>query len=151
MVPRSRRSEPDMTHTLDRFTIGGRCLLLGVAIILTALLVTAACLEPDPLGYGTHQQLGLPRCAFQLLVGVRCPSCGMTTSWTHLMQGRIAESFRANPAGSMLAILATLVTPWFCLSAVCGRWMIARPRLNVIALLTFVVVVVVMVNWVVRL
>lgn len=78
----------------------------GVGGTLLALLVTAACLRPDPSGMGTHRQLGLPPCSLVLLTGVRCPACGMTTSWSHLMHGQIIESWKANPAGTYFALLA---------------------------------------------
>ena len=45
-------------------------------------------LSPDPRGYGTHQQLGLPGCTFQMLTQWPCPSCGGTTAFAHFVRGQ---------------------------------------------------------------
>src|SRR5687768_15883893 len=52
--------------------------LTGAA--MWSLLVVASMLQPDSRGMGTHEQLGMPPCTFLFLTGIRCPSCGMTTS-----------------------------------------------------------------------
>lgn len=83
---------------------------LGVLI----LLILARCLEPDPSGMGTHQQLGLPACTSVALFGIRCPGCGMTTSWSLLLRGRLVEAFSANCGGALLAIIGLAYIPWSC-------------------------------------
>ncbi|QDS87989.1 hypothetical protein EC9_21740 [Rosistilla ulvae] len=77
---------------------------------LSAMLATAAWLRPAPAGLGTHHQLGLPPCSLRVLLGMRCPACGMTTSWSHYVRGQWVSSIRVNPGGFMLAALATAVT-----------------------------------------
>src|SRR5829696_7658273 len=77
-----------------------------VGLTMWSLLVLAFCLRPDPRGMGTHEQLGLPPCLFSVVCGFRCPSCGMTTSWAHLTQGRIEQAVHASASGSVLACLA---------------------------------------------
>ncbi len=97
----------DFLSVSERLAMG--CLALG----LFSLLALAMWLEPSPSGIGTHQQLGLPPCTLQWLVGIRCPGCGMTTSWACLMDGRIGDGFRANSGGAMLCLIAIVFAP-FC-------------------------------------
>lgn len=91
----------------------------GVSLI--GLLAVAASLEPDPRGWGTHQQLGLPPCTIRFLYGMRCPSCGMTTSWAYMMRGKFVDAAYANVGGSMLAFATMFVGPWLLLSGYRGR------------------------------
>lgn len=100
------------------YAIGG-CLLL-------ALLGLAAFLTPDASGYGTHRQLGLPPCTFRSIFRMHCPTCGMTTSWSHLMRGNLGASVRANAGGTCLALLTAAGGVWAILVAYRG---IVRPRL----------------------
>ena len=57
-----------------------------VAIGLLLPLGAAVRLQPAREGLGTHQQLGLPPCTFRVLFDRPCPSCGMSTSWAHLVR-----------------------------------------------------------------
>jgi Protein of unknown function (DUF2752) len=92
------------------------------AAILGALLAVAAWLKPDPSGLGTHQQLGLPPCTWLMLWGIPCPTCGMTTSWSCLLEGDIAGSLQANPAGSLVALMAVVLATGLGWSAWRGSW-----------------------------
>lgn len=78
-------------------------------------------LRPDPRGFGTHTQLGLPPCAFKVVTGSPCPTCGMTTSFAWFVRGRLDRSWRANPAGNVLAPACLLMVPWLLLGAIRGR------------------------------
>lgn len=73
------------------------------------LLVTAAVLEPDPEGLGTHRQMGLPSCSWIAQARGPCPTCGMTTAFALAAHGRLIESFQAQPAAAMLAMLTAMV------------------------------------------
>lgn len=124
----------------------GGCLFLG-------LLATAACLEPASKGYGTHTQLpGLRECTFQTLTNGkwRCPSCGMTTSWAHLMRGNVAGAVRANIGGTLLAVLAAVSGPWMLVSGLRGRWFLGCPNEIVVASLGVGVVFVTLIDWSLR-
>nr|WP_255712941.1 DUF2752 domain-containing protein [Rhodopirellula sp. JC740] len=79
------------------------------ALGLAALLVTARVLEPAAGGLGTHQQLGLPPCSMRVLFGVRCPACGMTTSWSWLTRGDLMASAEASLSGMLLGLYALVV------------------------------------------
>lgn len=72
----------------------------------TAVFVTAARLTPNPVGHGTHTQLGLPPCGFFVVTGLPCPGCGLTTSFSYLMHGDILSALRANPFGFLLFVVS---------------------------------------------
>ncbi len=74
-------------------------------IVPLGLLLLAGRLQPNPTGMGTHQQLGLPPCTTRILLGIPCPACGMTTSWSHFARGQWASSMTVNPGGFLLAIM----------------------------------------------
>lgn len=69
------------------------------------LLGTAAWLEPDASGLGTHAQLGLPACGWIHAAGVPCPTCGMTTAFALAADGRLLAALACQPAGAVLALL----------------------------------------------
>jgi len=70
---------------------------IPVAVFATALTVT-----PDPVGHGTHTQLGLPPCGFILFTGLPCPGCGLTTSFAHMVRFDVVGACTANPFGLLL-------------------------------------------------
>jgi hypothetical protein len=107
-----------------------RLLMLAGAILLAAPLIVAGWLEPSPAGIGTHQQLGLPPCTVQTLWAVRCPACGMTTSWSHFVRGHFASSMRANVGGTLLALIACTAVVVLAVGAMSGTtprqgWLVA--------------------------
>jgi hypothetical protein len=119
--------------------------------MLLALLATAAWLEPNSQGLGTHQQLGLPPCSIRMLFGIRCPACGMTTSWAHVMSANLPSAFGANVGGALLALAATVLGPWSVLSGVLGRWVIRPPSDWLMIGGAFCIVAVTLIEWVGRL
>ena len=98
----------------DRQRLGrlSRGLLVVAAVLLAGVLGLSRGLTPDPRGYGTHTQLGLRPCAFATLTGRLCPTCGMTTAFAWFVRGRIDRSWRANPAGCLLAMLSIPLMIW---------------------------------------
>lgn len=128
-----------------------RTVAIVVGAILLALLIVAARLEPNPTGLGTHQQLGLPACTARQWWGVRCPSCGMTTSWSHLMRGNVAAAVRANCGGALLAVLALIGGPWLVVSGVWGRWFFGAPQETASLALGFATLIVTLIDWSIRL
>jgi hypothetical protein len=117
---------------------------------LSTLLMIAVLLQPDSQGFGTHQQLGLPPCTFVLLYGRRCPACGMTTSWSHLVRGEIPSALAANVGGTLLGGIALLLAPWAVVCAVRGRWWLVQPNDALILCLVVLVSVVTLGDWVTR-
>lgn len=73
-------------------------------------------LVPDPRGYGTHQQLGLPPCSFRVFFGTICPTCGGTTSFSHFIRGQWWLSIKANPAVFLFALWCASLIPWSWIS-----------------------------------
>lgn len=106
----------------------GRAILFGLALVLAGGFLLALLVNPDPRGFGTHQQYGLPPCTFRLLFGIHCPSCGMTTCFAHFVRGQFAPAVQANLAGFVLATTCALMIPWCLFSAMIGRtWMVSDP------------------------
>lgn len=110
------------------------------------LLAVAGTLTPSESGKGTHQQLGLPPCTFEVWFRLPCPTCGMTTSWCHLMNGNVAESWSANPGGTCLAVLSALAGIWLLVSAVRGRQLLAVPA-NAISAAVYSVAAITLMDW----
>jgi hypothetical protein len=117
---------------------------------LLALLATAAWLEPDPRGIGTHQQLGLPPCTFQKMFNRPCPSCGMTTAWSHFVRGHLLSSVEANLGGTLLALVALIVGPWLLVSAWRGRHATRPPEDVYLALSALAIAAVTLLQWALR-
>jgi hypothetical protein len=125
--------------------------MVGAGTVLASLLITAACLTPSAKGLGTHQQLGLPPCTIVQWYGVRCPSCGMTTSWSHLTKGRVFTAFRSNAGGALLGLAAMACGPWLIVSGVRGRWTLAEPRELTVMVIGVSIIVVTLIDWTLRL
>ncbi|MES1227190.1 MAG: DUF2752 domain-containing protein [Armatimonadota bacterium] len=79
-------------------------------------------LRPDTSGHGTHRQLGLPQCPSVTIFGRPCPGCGLTTSWTHLLHGHIAESFVSNAVGPLLYLAYTFMAVMATVAIVKGKY-----------------------------
>lgn len=106
----------------------GRGVLIGLAVFLVAGFGLSRYLKPDPNGYGTHQQLGLPECTIRALFNGPCPGCGMTTSFAHFVRGEFRASAQANPAGLWMAAGCVVLIPWCGFSAYRGRlWGVDDP------------------------
>ena len=114
------------------------------------MLGVAVWLKPDTSGRGTHRQLGLPPCTFVMLFNQPCPSCGMTTSWAHVVRGQIVSALRANVGGTLLAVLALVAVPWSLISAGRGRWIWRPPHESLIVAVAAVLVLVTLTDWIVR-
>ncbi len=151
--PHFSRLSMNSIQNPSEFPIGrlGRWLLGLWSVLLIAAFSVAAALEPDPRGYGTHQSLGLPPCTFQFLLGIPCPSCGMTTSLSHFVRGQFLASLRANVAGLLLGLCCAAQIPWCWISIRNGRlWKIRQPDLAVLWLLVILLFVAVL-QWGLRL
>ena len=128
-----------------------RCGLLLAASALALPLWVACWLVPDPRGEGTHEQLGLPACGFRTQFGVRCPTCGMTTAWAHMVRFQISSAMRANTAGALLAALDAAGAAWLAVCVARGRWWPAPPGITALAWLVAATATVALGDWAVRL
>lgn len=88
----------------DEPTVATRILSGLVASACLAILAFAAWLEPAAAGHGTHEQLGLPPCAWPALFHIPCPTCGMTTAFAAAADGHLARALIAQPFGLLLAL-----------------------------------------------
>ncbi len=75
---------------------------LGIAAVLTVMLVSGLTYAFLGVDFLTHPYLGLP-CAFRSLTGFGCPGCGMTRAFLLLSQLRIDDALATNPAAPFLA------------------------------------------------
>lgn len=135
----------------NRLTKSTRLTITSVGTGILVLLAVAAWLEPSPNGLGTHQQLGLPPCTFRLLFGERCPSCGMTTAWSNVMDGQLGKALQANTGGTLLAILSLGAVPWLLVSAIRGRWTIFEASDVVLMIVAGTFVAITLFDWAWRL
>ncbi len=128
-----------------------RCVLLVAAAGTLGLLGLARRLEPDPRGFGTHTQLGMPPCSFLRMTGRLCPTCGMTTAFAWSVRGRVDRSWQANPAGCVLALLSVPLMVWLLVSALAnepaGFSSLSRP----LAIAVVAAVVLSLACWLIRL
>jgi len=70
------------------------------------VLAGAVSLDAAPGGLGTHTDLGLPECSWITMMDMPCPSCGMTTAFTHATDGHLLAAADAQPLGFVLALVA---------------------------------------------
>ena len=81
---------------------------LGAIVVLGL----AAWMSPDGAGHGTHEQIGLPACAWAQYFDAPCMTCGMTTAFAHAADGDLLGSLITQPMGMLLAV-GTAVGFWF--------------------------------------
>jgi hypothetical protein len=128
-----------------------RCFAALVGIGLASALLVASQLRPDPRGWGTHEQIGLPRCTFLAVSGYRCPACGMTTSWALATRGHLASAARAHVVGTLLAGIAALSAAVALVVAARGRWFRWQMTDRAAAALGLLLVAALVLEWVIRL
>lgn len=114
---------------------GPRLISGMVALGCLGVLSLAAWLNPSTRGHGTHTQIGMPPCSWAIWFDKPCPTCGMTTAFSHAGEGHWVSSFLTQPAGAVLALM-TATAFWLAAhSAVTGSrlgpmtlWLV-RPRM----------------------
>ena len=94
-----------------RIGVGGRVVAALVSLACLGVLLVAAGIRPDEQGHGSHTQLGLPPCAWAMVLHRPCPTCGMTTAFAHSVRWHFGRAFLAQPMGFLLA-LGTAVAFW---------------------------------------
>ena len=73
------------------------------------MLLFGLWLEPDPRGFGTHEQLGLPPCGLRTFFGRPCPACGITTSIVQTLHGHPWLALQTQPFGPLFVSLVLLL------------------------------------------
>lgn len=90
-------------------------------LVTWATLGLSSWLHPDPRGFGTHQQLGLPPCRFRASSGLPCPGCGLTTSFAHMAHGQPLAALRAHLMGPLLFAFVVVLAMYGPCAVVRGR------------------------------
>ena len=139
------------SHSRSLWRWNDRLAVIGAGGLLIGLLAIAAWLSPSQSGLGTHRQLGLPPCTLLDWYGIRCPSCGMTTAWSHLMRGQIVPALRANAGGAMLAVAALVGGPWLLASGIRGRWLETWLAESWLIALAVLILATTLTQWILRL
>lgn len=106
-----------------KLTMAERVLVVLLTIGIPVVMGIAMRLTPDPLGFGTHQQLGMPPCTFRTMTGLNCPHCGLTTSFSWFVRGQWKLAADANAAGLILAATVIMIWPWLLVVSVKGLWL----------------------------
>lgn len=127
-----------------------RVALAVVSLVLAGLWLTAFRLTPERAGLGTHQQLGLPPCTARVLLGIRCPACGMTTSWAYLARGDVVGAAVSNVGGLMLGVLALVTIPAAAWMAAIGK-RLPLPIVPLLAITLVLILTVTLIDWSARL
>lgn len=99
------------TRVITPATVTQRIVAGCVALGCVAVLVTAALLQANPRGFGTHTKLGLPPCGWIERADLPCPTCGMTTAFAHAADGHLLRAVISQPLGFVLSML-TAMTFW---------------------------------------
>ncbi len=98
-----------------------RLILLGFWGGTLTLVLLRILAEPDPRGYGTHEQLGLTPCRLMEWTGFPCPGCGVTTSATLAVHGDLWQSIVIQPFGLLTVIALPLISIWALVVHLRGR------------------------------
>jgi hypothetical protein len=135
----------------ERYTRSERLGVFGLGVLLLVLLIVAFWLQPNPAGLGTHTQLGLPGCTMVTLLGIRCPGCGMTTSWAYALKGDLTSAIRANVGGVLLCFLAMATFPFLMWIGIRGRPFETRWFTQVAVTVLLIAIFISIVEWLIRL
>ncbi|WP_417385137.1 DUF2752 domain-containing protein [Gimesia sp.] len=128
-----------------------RLLLIGWSLFLIAGFGVAIQITPDSRGFGTHQKLGFAPCVIKTRFSIPCPSCGMTTSFSHFVRGQIRQSAQANTSGLILAVVCLVMIPWSWISVYYRRyWLVSQPETCLLWLICSLVSITV-IEWAFRL
>ncbi|MBL8677683.1 MAG: DUF2752 domain-containing protein [Myxococcales bacterium] len=93
----------------DRATPLGRFVWALLGAGAATVVGLSLWLTPNPSGFGTHRQLGLPPCEFGAMTGIPCPGCGLTTSFAHTAHGHFIAGFAAHLMGPPLFLVTLFV------------------------------------------
>jgi hypothetical protein len=128
-----------------------RLLLAALGLSAAGLLATAWRLTPDARGYGTHEQLGMAACWFVTRTDWPCPTCGMTTAWSHLVRGDVRAALAANAGGAATCLFACAAALWAWGSAIAGRWLAGSVGLRTILWIGAACLAITVLDWARRL
>ena len=119
--PMSMPCEPTCAPSVRSSLPAARLAGLGVSLAAMAALALAMWLTPRSSGYGTHEELGMPPCSMLANTGWPCPTCGMTTSVSAAVHGRLSLAWKAQPFGLVLTGLLAGLAVAGAAQAVSGK------------------------------
>ena len=112
----------DLNPYWETTSIKARLILTIIAIAFWTVVIIAWNIVPDAKGFGSHQQIGIPKCQWIRESNTPCPTCGMTTAYSLTVRGRIVSAFLTQPAGCILAITHIILTGLFSWIAISGKY-----------------------------
>ena len=144
---------PSIDPPVDSIAIAGRSqehwiLLAGSIGALAIFIVLALWIHPDPRGFGTHEQLGLPACRMIEWTGIPCPGCGVTTSVALFGHGRFLESLHNQPLGFLVGLAIPLAAVWTIASHFLGRDLARDMRILSVRTFVIALLAVILVPWI---
>lgn len=142
MSAREHRQQPEAVEALSEHRqAGDRVEAAAALVVALAIIVIPALLTPDPSGHGTHTQILLVPCIFEMLTGLPCPFCGMTTSLAHMARGEVAAAFATHVLGPPLYVGAWLGAVWALAALVRGTSAVPGPLRSPVAPKVFLAIV----------
>ncbi len=103
----------------------------AAALFCMVVMGVAVYLEPDPRGYGTHEQLGFPPCSLAEFFHFPCPTCGLTTSFVHMGHLEPVQGLLTQPLGFLGFLFAVAVVLGALVSVPLGiSWLPFLRRVN---------------------
>jgi hypothetical protein len=103
--------------------------------------------DGSALRMSTHTQLGLQPCTAAKLLGIPCPSCGMTTSFALLIRGDLLHSLQANCVGTLLGMFCLGLIPWCLISAARNRALFVRSLERALIGVIVILLVLLLLRW----
>jgi len=82
---------------------------LGITTCIVALLLALFLLTPSQTGFSTHEQIIPIPCSFHHFFKIPCPSCGLTTSLAHILNGNLLDSIKTHPLGLFFFLLFLII------------------------------------------
>ena len=104
-----------------RATLESRMYAAIISVAVSVIFLAAAWVTPNDRGVGTHHQLGLPTCSWIVAADIPCPTCGMTTSFSHAVRGQFLQSLFTQPMGLVIAIGTFLIGVIAIFTTITGR------------------------------
>ena len=93
-----------------------------IATLLWAIIITSWYVSPSADGFGSHTQLGIPKCSWVVEYNRPCPTCGMTTAYSLTARGRLITAFITQPAGCIFALVHFALTALLTYIAIAGKY-----------------------------
>jgi hypothetical protein len=111
VTKQSDSCSPSARPNPSEFSKSDQTKYIALGMVSGAILIVARLLRPSSRGVGTHEQLGIPPCAFLHFTGIPCPGCGLTTSFAHAARLHFYDAFITQPFGLILFCLTALIVP----------------------------------------